>query len=105
MPPYYQNCWSLVATIREVLPNFGRNCIPNSSIVEKVFEKFERGGSVVYAQHTKRAHSGLSETNIAVVRGRVGETLKTRKGLRAQELDLPVATLYSVLTKKLNFHA
>lgn len=67
---YYQNGESLVATILQVRPIFGRKNVPTSSTVKGIMDKFESTGSFVDIKHMTRARS---ETNWAAGRESVAE--------------------------------
>lgn len=102
---YYRNSESVVATLRAISPNFGRNNCPTRQAVRAIVDKFESTFSLLDVPVPKRRRTARSEENIAAVSVSIQNDPNQSIPRRSQELGIARTTLWRILRKDLGTHA
>jgi hypothetical protein len=101
---YIQSSKSVVATIRKIKANFGRNHSISKNTVKNIVDKFYQTGSVHDLPRSGGPRTARSAENIAAVSESVRENPRTSVRHRAQELGLSRSSTHRILRIDLHLH-
>ncbi|GFY38296.1 histone-lysine N-methyltransferase SETMAR [Trichonephila inaurata madagascariensis] len=101
---YYRNSESVAATLRVLIPIFGRNSRPSRQAVTSLVKKFESTNSFCDAAVPVRLWVGQCVENIAAVETSLANDPNQSIPRRSQELGIAKTTLWRILRKDLTLH-
>ena len=101
---YYRNSESVVATLRELTPIFGRNNRPIRQAVRAIVDKFEAKFTLLDVPVPKRSIA-RSEEIIAAVSASIKNEPNQSIPRRSQELGSAQTTLWRIMRKDIGLHA
>lgn len=99
---FYLNNESIVATIRNLRRDFGRNNVPSVNTIRQLVRKFEQTGEVKDLPRSGRFRTVRTPENIERVRESVVERPETSTRHRSQELGIRRTSLGTILHKDLH---